>query len=175
MSDSETPRSGRRNLIRVNIVLGVIDVLLLAAVVFLFVFPGRAGELLSAGEGEEGVTSAERSEEPAEPAEDTTAESDSEEAQEETEPAVSEEDREPAPEESEDVVEPQEREPIDRHAVEAGDTFYDISAHYWGDEHLWPDLYMLNRERFSDPDFMRPGEEVVIYPSLASDGELSDP
>ncbi len=68
---------------------------------------------------------------------------------------------------------PAERTVIERHTVESGDTFYEISGSYWNNEHLWPDLYMLNRERFPDPDLMRPGDIVEIYPSLASDGELS--
>jgi hypothetical protein len=81
---------------------------------------------------------------------------------------------EPEPTEpSEPAVVPADRTVGARHTVESGDTFYEISGSYWNDEHLWPDLYMLNRERFPDPDLMRPGDIVEIYPSLASDGELS--
>lgn len=167
------PGSGRRNIVRVNIVLAVIDILLLAAVIFLFVFPqGRIEE----GATAEVEPEAERAPEPEEPAEPQPAPApEPEEPEAEPEPAEpKDEPSEPEPEATADRVVPEERSVVERHVVEAGDTFYDIAGTYWGNEHLWPDLYVLNRSDFPDPDLIRPGSTVDIYRSLEADGELSD-
>jgi hypothetical protein len=159
------PGSGRSNLVRVNIVLAVVDVLLLAAVIVVLIMPGGGLDLIF-GEGRESVSA--QTQEESEP--DPEPEPEPERAEEpQPEPESETEPSEPAG----PAVVSAERNVSARHTVEAGDTFYEISGSYWNDEHLWPDLYMLNRERFSDPDLVRPGDVVEIYPSFASDGELS--
>jgi hypothetical protein len=156
------PGSGRSNIVLINIVLAVVDVVLLAVVVLLFVLPGGAGAALFSATEEEPAM-------PVEPAEEPEAVPDvPDEPAQESEPEP-----EPEPEPAEPQVVPSEREVTGRHTVQSGDTFYDISGSYWGNEHLWPDLYVLNQDGYPDPDLMRPGEVVEIYPSLDSDGELS--
>lgn len=162
MAAQGEPGSGRGNIVRVNIALAVVDVLLLAAVIFLFLVPRAADEPAESGEPSE-VTEEHESEA-------ATQEQPAEEAPEAEKP---EPEPEPAPSQPE-PVDADTREATGRHVVESGDTFYDLAGTYWRDEHLWPDLYVLNRERFPDPDLIRPGDIVRIYPSLASDGELSD-
>lgn len=165
MAANGEPGSGRGNLVRINIVLAVVDVLLFAAVIVAFVMPGGGLDMLFGGDEEPAPAQAQGEVEPA------SAPEPEPEPEPAPEPAP---EPEPAPAESgESAVVPAERTVSARHTVESGDTFYEISGSYWGDEHLWPDLYMLNRGRFSDPDLMRPGDIVKIYPSLASDGELS--
>ncbi|NBB91376.1 MAG: hypothetical protein GVY23_09245 [Spirochaetes bacterium] len=161
MAANGEPGSGRSNLVRVNIVLAVVDVLLLAAVIVLFIIPGGGLDLIFGESQEPGSAPAQEEGDPA--------------ADPEPEPEPAEEPA-PEPEPTEPAgpaVVPGERTATARHIVETGDTFYEISGFYWNDEHLWPDLYMLNHERFPDPDLVRPGDIVEIYPSLASDGELS--
>ena len=58
--------------------------------------------------------------------------------------------------------------------VTKGDTFFGLTSRVWEDQHLWPDLYVLNKERFENPDLILPGERVEIYPSLKADGRLTD-
>jgi hypothetical protein len=172
VASNAEPGSGRGNLVRINIVLAVVDALLLAAVIFLFIRPG--GGLPFAGARADGDEApAERQMQPAEGERDT---SDAEEPAPEVEPE--QEDTQAAAREEDGAageapVSPGAREVRARHTVESGDTFYDIAGRYWENEHLWPDLYVLNAEKFSDPDLVRPGEVVAIYPSLAADGELS--
>jgi hypothetical protein len=157
----------------VNIVLAVIDILLLAAVIFLFVSPQRRGEEGAMVQTEPEAELAVEPEEPAEP--EPAPEAEEPEAEPEpAEPADEPSEPEPEPETTGDRVVPGERAVRERHVVEAGDTFYDIAGTYWGDEHLWPDLYVLNRSDFPDPDLIRPGSTVEIYRSLAADGELSE-
>lgn len=150
------PGTGRKTLVRINIALAVFDLLLLAALVYLFIYPGEAQELLLPAD----EPPAERA---AEPSAEEPADAEPEETAEPEEPSEPEE---PA-------IDPAAREPVSQYRVKRGDTFYDIAGIYWENEHLWPDLYALNRDDFRDPDFIRPGEQVDIYRSLAADGELS--
>ena len=60
-----------------------------------------------------------------------------------------------------------------KHTVRQGDTIYGIAKKYWNNQYLWPDLYYLNREKFEDPEFLRPGEVVLIYESLGKPESLS--
>lgn len=59
------------------------------------------------------------------------------------------------------------------HTVRAGDTFYDLAEKYWGYPKVWPDLYVLNRDRYRDPDFILPGDEITIYNPLGDPQALS--
>ena len=170
MAANGEPGSGRSNLVRVNIVLAVVDVLLLAAVIVVLIMPGGGLDLIF-GEGRESVSA--QTQEEGEPAR-SRSRSRSPNRRKSPSPEPEPEPSDPEPSEpAGPAVVSAERTVSARHTVEAGDTFYEISGSYWNDEHLWPDLYMLNRERFSDPDLVRPGDIVEIYPSLASDGELS--
>ncbi len=72
------------------------------------------------------------------------------------------------------VRDPGAREAEFTHYVRWGDTFYTLARRYWDDEHLWPDLWSLNKERFPDPDFIAERDVVAIYPRLAPDGEFQD-
>ncbi|MFP3959278.1 MAG: LysM peptidoglycan-binding domain-containing protein, partial [Spirochaetaceae bacterium] len=168
MAANGEPGTGRKTLVRINIALAVFDLLLLAALVYLFIYPGEAQELLLPADEPPAERAAEPSaEEPADAEPETDSATPDSEAPEETaEPEEPSEPEEPA-------IDPAAREPVSQHRVERGDTFYDIAGIYWENEHLWPDLYALNRDDFRDPDFIRPGEQVDIYRSLAADGELS--
>lgn len=165
MGANGEPGSGRGNIVRINIVLAVVDALLLAAVVALFVMPGGGLDLIFGPPADEPVEQQPVAEPEPEPEPEPAAEAEPEE-----EPAA---EPEPEPEPADPVVVPAEREQTGTHSVRAGDTFYDIAGEYWGDEHLWPDLYSLNAGRFADPDLIRPGDVVAVYPALDSDGELS--
>ena len=59
------------------------------------------------------------------------------------------------------------------HTVRAGDTFYDLAEEYWGYPKVWPDLYVLNRDRYRDPDLILPGDEITIYNPLGDPQALS--
>jgi len=48
------------------------------------------------------------------------------------------------------------------HVAKAGDTYWDLAREYWGDEWLWPTLYMANSERSTHPDHIKPGMEILI-------------
>ncbi|MFW5729906.1 MAG: hypothetical protein ACOCYG_09630, partial [Spirochaetota bacterium] len=69
---------------------------------------------------------------------------------------------------------PGERKAQRRYTVTRGDTFFGLTGRIWDDRHLWPDLYMLNRSEFPNPDLILPGETVRVYPSLKEDGTLTD-
>ncbi len=80
----------------------------------------------------------------------------------------------PEPEPEPELRDPDAREVEFTHYVRWGDTFYMLSRRYWGDEHLWPDLWSLNRERYPDPDFIAERDVVAVYPRLAPDGEFQE-
>lgn len=61
---------------------------------------------------------------------------------------------------------PADRDVMTVHVSERGDTFFGLAQSYWGDETLWPDLYLLNRDAYPDPDFIRPGQRVTIFRPL---------
>lgn len=61
---------------------------------------------------------------------------------------------------------PADRDVMTVHVSERGDTFFGLAQSYWGDETLWPDLYLLNRDGYPDPDFIRPGQRVTIFRPL---------
>jgi nucleoid DNA-binding protein len=62
---------------------------------------------------------------------------------------------------------------IDTYTVSAGDSIFSIAKKYWQDEYLWPDLYLLNRTEFSDPDVIFPKDKVVIYEKLGDPKNFS--
>ncbi len=89
---------------------------------------------------------------------------------------------EPEPEATAPATEPAaERDPdelgdrpvIAEHIVRWGDNFFMLASRYWDNAYLWPDLYAANRETFSDPDFMLPGQRINVPESVLEDGTLS--
>ena len=81
---------------------------------------------------------------------------------------------EPAAEPDDQGTSPAERRVQRVYNVTKGDTFFGLTSRVWEDQHMWPDLYVLNQERFENPDLILPGERVEIYPSLTADGRLTD-
>jgi len=81
---------------------------------------------------------------------------------------------EPAAQPDDQGTSPAERRVQRVYNVTKGDTFFGLTSRVWEDQHLWPDLYVLNKERFENPDLILPGERVEIYPSLKADGRLTD-
>ena len=59
-----------------------------------------------------------------------------------------------------------------KHTVNRGDTLWDLSAEYYGDNWKWPVIWKYN-VKINDPDLIYPKEEFVI-PFLNSEGELID-
>jgi nucleoid-associated protein YgaU len=46
--------------------------------------------------------------------------------------------------------------------VQPGDTLSKISKHFYGDANQYIKIFKANRDKFSDPDKIRPGVELVI-------------
>ena len=150
-------RLGRRRVIAIMIVIGLLDAV---AIGYLLRDPGAVGVMHRLGLPFARVAPAETPA-PTEPA-----------ASEEPEPPAPEPKAEPEPEAAPEPRDPAARELEFTHYVRWGDTFYTLARRYWDNEHLWPDLWSLNRERFPDPDFIAERDVVAIYPRLAPDGEF---
>ncbi|GEM_PF-2393096 len=144
-------RIGRRHVIAIMVVIGLLDVV---GIAYLLRDPGVADAVHRLGIPFARTAPAERPE-PEEPREP-----------ERPAPVAPEPDPEPEPRD------PAAREAEFTHYVRWGDTFYTLARRYWDNEHLWPDLWSLNRERFPDPDFIAERDVVAIYPRLAPDGEF---
>ncbi|MBN2051797.1 MAG: HU family DNA-binding protein [Spirochaetales bacterium] len=63
----------------------------------------------------------------------------------------------------EKITEPQDSSPM-AYKVTPGDTFSRLAQRYWGDIDLWPYLWDTNSRSFPDPDFLRPGDCILIPP-----------
>ena len=50
------------------------------------------------------------------------------------------------------------------YSILSGDSFSLLARDRWGSIHLWPYLYSWNRDRFPDPDLIRPGDRIVFPP-----------
>jgi nucleoid-associated protein YgaU len=48
------------------------------------------------------------------------------------------------------------------YTVQPGDTLSKISKHFYGDANQYIKIFKANRDKFSDPDKIRPGVELVI-------------
>jgi hypothetical protein len=142
-----------------DIVLAVIDIALIVLIVSMGV---NLGEFFAQDDADA-------------PAREAPAEPEPEPEMDEEPVATAEAEPEAAPaEEPPDEIAPGDREVERLYQVTRGDTFFDLTGRLWEDQHLWPDLYMLNRPDFPNPDFIRPGDTVAVYPSLRADGNLSD-
>ena len=52
------------------------------------------------------------------------------------------------------------------HIVREGDTIFGIAKEAWGNQYLWPDLYVLNQNKISDPDLIHPGDIIDVYEKI---------
>jgi len=68
----------------------------------------------------------------------------------------------------------QDRKIIETYAVKQGDSIFSISNKYWGNQYLWPDLYILNKDGFADPDLIYPDDKIVIYEKLGDPEQFSE-
>jgi hypothetical protein len=191
-------RIGKRNVLIVLIVLALFDI---AAVVLLFTVPGLPGVV--AQDAAEPRTQAQSEQEPSAQGEAETAESEAPSDSSRDGTSVSEEDTEAPErdgakaqdeaatraESSTDQADGdarsgegwQEASPIPpaartatgTHTVKRGETFYELSGELWEDEHLWPDLYVLNQQQFTNPDLVPEGSEISVYERLGSDGSFN--
>ena len=82
-------------------------------------------------------------------------------------PAAEEAETEAADTVTETVEQQKKRELIQQHTVVPGNTFVSLAEQYWGDKYLWPVMYLDNRERFPNPNYLKPGQNVEIYASPA--------
>ena len=82
-------------------------------------------------------------------------------------------DPEPAPEPV--IVDPgvPERRVVETHTVRRGDTFYELAGEYWGYPKVWPDLYILNRDAYDDPDYISPGDQISIFNPIGNPAALT--
>lgn len=156
----EDYRIGKRHVVLLMAFMAIFD---LAALGFILFHPGIARQNTP-----EPVNTIESSESPEPAVAPTEPEVVEPEPQPEPTPAPEtvHEEREP-----EKISDPASREALFTHYVQWGDTFYSLAARYWGQEHLWPDLWLLNVVEFPDPDFMVVGDVVRIYDPL---GRLAD-
>ncbi len=50
------------------------------------------------------------------------------------------------------------------YSITSGDSFSIIARDVWGNIHLWPYLYEANKDSYPDPDYIRPGDTIIIPP-----------
>ena len=60
------------------------------------------------------------------------------------------------------------------HRVQPGDTLYDIAATVWGDQDLWPLIYLRNRPPLDHPDRIEPFDRLDLGADPLQDGEIGD-
>ena len=48
------------------------------------------------------------------------------------------------------------------YTISQGDSFSKLARERWNNIHLWPYLYEMNRETYPDPDFIYPGNNILI-------------
>lgn len=65
------------------------------------------------------------------------------------------------------------RQIIDTYTIKSGDSIFSIADRYWNNQYLWPDLYLLNQNEFSDPDLIQPGQTLTIYEKLGDPDKFS--
>lgn len=144
-------QDGKRTIVVVTIVLLILDLALGAAALILGpgALFGGAAERPSAEESAETPTSAPAPEEAPAPTEA---------AEPETPPE--------APSDS--------RDPAKSYRVQPGDTLYDITREVWGDEDLWPLVYLRNQPALDNPDRISPFTTLRLGRYPLSDGDLTE-
>lgn len=55
-----------------------------------------------------------------------------------------------------------EQAPSKTYMITSGDSFSILARDQWNNIHLWPYLYNKNREAFPDPDYIHPGDSIII-------------
>jgi nucleoid DNA-binding protein len=63
---------------------------------------------------------------------------------------------------------------LETYRVKRGDSIFSIAKKYWGNEYLWPDLYILNKDGYADPDLIYPNDEIVIYEKMGDPEQFSE-
>jgi hypothetical protein len=161
-------RIGKRNVLIVLIALALFDI---AAVVLLFTVPGLPG--MVAQDAAEPWAETRPEQEPSAQGEAETADSEapSDSSREGTSVAKNGESGEGWQEAS--PIPPAARTVTGTHMVKRGETFYELAGELWGDEHLWPDLYVLNQQQFTNPDLVPEGSEISVYERLGSSGSFN--
>ena len=48
------------------------------------------------------------------------------------------------------------------YTVQSGDTLSKIAKQYYGDANRYMDIFNANKDKLSDPDKIKPGQELVI-------------
>jgi hypothetical protein len=157
-------QDGKRTIVVVTIILLIVDLALGAAALILgpgALFGGVA-QGPSVEEPAEAPTTAPAPQEAPDPAPAKA-----------TEPEASAE----GPEEAPSAPEPAAGEPVsapEGYRVQPGDTLYDITQEVWGDDDLWPLVYLRNRSAVDNPDRISPFTTLNLGTSPLSDGALGD-
>ena len=63
---------------------------------------------------------------------------------------------------------------VKKHTVVGGESFSLITGIYWDDIFLWPELYVRNTMKNSDPDLIYPDEIIDIYNRLGEGDEYTE-
>lgn len=63
---------------------------------------------------------------------------------------------------------------VKKHTVVGGESFSLITGIYWDDIFLWPELYVRNTMKNSDPDLIYPDEIINIYNRLGQGDEYTE-
>jgi nucleoid DNA-binding protein len=62
---------------------------------------------------------------------------------------------------------------IETYTVKPGDSIFSIANAFWNNPYLWPDLFLLNESKYTDPDLIFPGDQLVIYEKLGDPDHFS--
>jgi soluble lytic murein transglycosylase-like protein len=52
--------------------------------------------------------------------------------------------------------------PAQVYAVQAGDSLWSIAQRFYGNPHMWADIYYANQSQIHDPNLIYPGQELTI-------------
>ena len=83
---------------------------------------------------------------------------------------------EPVASESSDMVDPATSAPFfagGTHKVAEGDNLWKLSALYYLDAYLWPNIYRVNTEKIKDPDFLTPAQRLKLPALIGNPAQLT--